>query len=246
MEGYHEFLETLGVQPGEVPPEMSGKTPAQEIESRAPASPRDPRQDILDIFAERQERYGGTEAEEREGANEPTWPHDPMTLPEYRVAAQSAKDAFATLPGERGTKTVARVEGEEPLESGEADTPGYEGKAENVRAVGAEGLEAGHEGERHIFDRRNDPGSYGRTHAERQAARKYPNRPIGVSKPMCSNCVRYFRRLAASRDIPQFVTDPVVTHVFMPDGRHLLVHTVRPTTRGVGDSGAFRLPRNRR
>jgi hypothetical protein len=57
---------------------------------------------------------------------------------------------------------------------------------------------------------------------------------------MCPACVRYFQRLAESRSVPQVVTDPVATHLFMADGRHLLIHGVRPSTPGAGQGRAGR------
>ncbi len=232
MESYHEFLETqVGVDPGEIPPSMSGKTPAKEITEQPPGSLG---QEILELFAEKQEQWGQKQLEGDEGEGAPmSWPEDPMAYTEFQSAVRSSRAVFAELPGERGGKTVALAEGGEPTESGRVDTPGYAGKAETVGQARAESLEAGHTGAQHFFDERGLPGSYGDTHAERQAAQRYPNRPIGVSKPMCADCVRDFTRLAQSRQVPQVVTDPLGTHLFMPDGRHIFVREFRPTTQSM-------------
>ena len=136
---------------------MSGKTPALAIEAQAPKAAYNREEDILESLIDLQKRGSGVEPAAERGRGGGGWPRDPMALLEYREAVQSAKAAFASLPGERDGKTVARVEGGEAVESGVVDRPGFEGKAETVGKVGASSLEAGHEGERHPFDNR-DPG----------------------------------------------------------------------------------------
>jgi hypothetical protein len=78
--------------------------------------------------------------------------------------------------------------------------------------------EIGHEPKPHVFDQ-GVPGRYNSSHAEKQASVVAPNQPIGVSNPMCSDCVDYFQKLAKATGHPQVVADPNVTRVFMPDGR---------------------------
>jgi hypothetical protein len=63
------------------------------------------------------------------------------------------------------------------------------------------------------------PGKYQAPHAEKQQALTAPDHPIGVSKPMCPDCVEFFRRHATHTGQPQIVTDPDGTRLFHPDGR---------------------------
>ena len=62
------------------------------------------------------------------------------------------------------------------------------------------------------------PGKYNASHAEKQQAVKNPNEPIGVSKPMCDDCIGFFKKEAAYRGQDQVVTDPEATRIFKPDG----------------------------
>jgi hypothetical protein len=148
-----------------------------------------------------------------------------LDLPENQEAMASAEAARDSLPEPRRrgsqVKTVARVEGGEIYESGWADSPGFEGKAELNERVGVEGREGGTENAPHGFDPKNDPGGYGNSHAERQAAVGAPDSPIGVSSDMCPGCQQWFKDLAVSRGTPQIVADPSGTRMFMPDGRVL-------------------------
>ncbi len=145
-----------------------------------------------------------------------------LDLPEYQEAMEEARRAYRNLPGERGQKTVASVEGGKPTESGWADTPGYEGKAGAADRSRVEGVESGHERDPHFRDPKNVEGGYEDSHAERQAAIASPDRPVGVSKDMCPLCQGWFQRRAVSRGAPQIVADPQGVHVFLPNGRHLL------------------------
>jgi hypothetical protein len=144
-----------------------------------------------------------------------------LDLPEYQEPMEEARRAYRSLPGGRGKKTVAGVEGGKPAESGWADTRGYEGKADAVDRSRVEAMEAGHERDPHFRDPKNVEGGYEDSHAERQAAIASPDRPIGVSSDMCPLCQGWFQRRAVSRGTTLFVADPKGVHVFLPDGRHL-------------------------
>lgn len=52
-------------------------------------------------------------------------------------------------------------------------------------------------------------------HAEVQQAVANPNQPIGVSRPMCDSCFRFFVYLARARGA-QVVSDPFATRTFLP------------------------------
>jgi hypothetical protein len=62
------------------------------------------------------------------------------------------------------------------------------------------------------------PGSYFASHAETQLAALAPNEPIGVSRPMCPHCQKFFTALAAYWNEIQVVVDPQAIRVFFPGG----------------------------
>jgi hypothetical protein len=62
-------------------------------------------------------------------------------------------------------------------------------------------------------------GQYHASHAERQAALAEPGTPIGVDRPMCDDCIDWFKQYAEHHKIEQRVTDPTGVNVFHPDGR---------------------------
>jgi len=187
-------------------------------------------QDILDEFSEVQEKWGQEQVEVSDegdlaepGTASEGWPENPMDLPEYQRSAESAQGARDSLPEARGQKTVARTEGGDVFESGWTDSPGFEGKPGQTERVGVEGAEAGHETDPHVFDPKGTEGGYESSHAERQAAVASPDDPVGVSRDICAACQSWFKARAVSRGIPQFVADPAGTHVFMPDGRQIVI-----------------------
>jgi hypothetical protein len=148
-------------------------------------------------------------------------PEDPLALPEYQEPVRLAWEAFMVLQPWVGIrKTYALVLGGDRFESGVVDRGGFTGKAAAVEQVRAEGVEAGHETEAHAFDCNcGGEGGYESSHAERQAANKHPDEPIGVSKRLCDSCQRWFQTRAAARKCAQIICDPDGVRVFMPTGR---------------------------
>ena len=69
-----------------------------------------------------------------------------------------------------------------------------------------------------VYDQKGFPGSFSACHAEKQVALLSPNHPVGVSKPMCVDCRKFFSKLARSRNVDQVVTDPICTRTFKVDG----------------------------
>src|SRR4029077_5492860 len=61
-------------------------------------------------------------------------------------------------------------------------------------------------------------GKYYASHAEKQQIVARPNEPVGVSRPMCDDCIRFFQREAAYQGRPITVSDPQTTRVFSRDG----------------------------
>jgi hypothetical protein len=61
-------------------------------------------------------------------------------------------------------------------------------------------------------------GKYYASHAEKKQIVANPNHPVGVNRPMCPDCMRFFAEEARFRNRPQIVTDPFTTRVFSPDG----------------------------
>ena len=62
------------------------------------------------------------------------------------------------------------------------------------------------------------PGKYYASHAEKQQIVVRPDEPVGVSRPMCDDCIRFFQREAAYQQRPVTVSDPQTTRVFFRDG----------------------------
>jgi Domain of unknown function (DUF4157) len=61
-------------------------------------------------------------------------------------------------------------------------------------------------------------GKHYASHAEKQQIVKAPNQPVGVSRPMCADCIDFFQKEATFRGQPQVVSDPYTTRVFEPNG----------------------------
>jgi len=136
---------------------------------------------------------------------------------ESQAAFDRATTAKAALPStkEFKPKTVAS-DGEKTLSGwGENKPDGYaRASAESVKAKSEE---IGHELEPHPYDR-DFEGQYHASHAEKQLSIVKPDDPIGVSKPMCSDCQNYFSKLAGATGKDQVVTDPDGTWIFYADG----------------------------
>jgi hypothetical protein len=77
----------------------------------------------------------------------------------------------------------------------------------------------GHAGEGHAGEGHAGEGQYYAGHAEKKQIVARPNTPVGVSRPMCADCMNFFRREAAFRGKEQVVSDPEATRVFDPDGQ---------------------------
>jgi hypothetical protein len=61
-------------------------------------------------------------------------------------------------------------------------------------------------------------GKFFASHAEKQQIVALPNEPVGVSRPMCDDCIAFFKREARFRRQDQVVSDPQTTRVFEPSG----------------------------
>lgn len=60
-------------------------------------------------------------------------------------------------------------------------------------------------------------GSFFACHAEKQLS-LLTDKPIGISKPMCPNCVEYFSKHAIHTKQVKITTDPKKTRIFFPNG----------------------------
>ncbi|HEY7334951.1 MAG TPA: DUF4157 domain-containing protein [Bryobacteraceae bacterium] len=168
-------------------------------------------------------------------SEQPSVPKEPLNLEEYRDAVELAQERMRTAPKVPRPKTAGNA--------GDVSTPsGYKPTRNDPHADEAtdramqEGREAGYEPEPHEFDRSANAGESGRvrgSHAEKKAAELAPNEPVGVSKPMCSDCIRWFRHIAVERGIPQVVADPAFTRIFMIDGAvYRVLNPVSPSAAG--------------
>jgi hypothetical protein len=61
-------------------------------------------------------------------------------------------------------------------------------------------------------------GAENASHAEKQMAVRHPNEPLGVSKPVCSDCQDFMRKHALHQGHEQHVSDPFETWIFPADG----------------------------
>lgn len=133
------------------------------------------------------------------------------------AALGRASQARADLPQskELKVKTVSSNDKKTLSGWGNKKPEGYERiSAEQVKAKSEE---IGHEVKSHPYDR-DYKGQYFSSHAEKQMSIASPNHPLGVSKPMCTDCQGYFSQLAKYSKVEQTVADPKAIRIFKTDG----------------------------
>jgi hypothetical protein len=158
----------------------------------------------------------------RPGRERPSVDPGPEKAAQIKSAEQlheTATESVAGLPRSKQSKTVAAGEEGQRM-SGWKHIPESDVKA-TPRAVEEHSREIGHT----LDPSKNDqvgqggfPGQYHASHAEKQQIVARPNTTVGVSRPMCNDCVRFFKREAAFRGKTQTVSDPQCTREFHPDG----------------------------
>lgn len=137
-------------------------------------------------------------------------------------SSQSAREKALERYGEFKAKQRKKTVAAEP--SGGITISGYKQIAEvetqaTVQAVKSHSKEIGHESPGHVHDPKGGAkGDYYSSHAEKKRIVDAPNQPVGVSRPMCEDCIPFFRKEAAHRGRTQVVSDPECTRVFEPDG----------------------------
>ncbi|RMU25044.1 PAAR domain-containing protein [Pseudomonas savastanoi] len=138
-------------------------------------------------------------------------------IAESEAALGRASQARADLPQskELKVKTVSSNDKKTLSGWGNKKPEGYERiSAEQVKAKSEE---IGHEVKSHPYDR-GYKGQYFSSHAEKQMSIASPNHPLGVSKPMCTDCQGYFSQLAKYSKVEQTVADPKAIRIFKTDG----------------------------
>lgn len=76
----------------------------------------------------------------------------------------------------------------------------------------------GHNVENHVFD--NDtPESFYACHAEKQLS-LLTKEPIGISKGMCPDCKKYFKKLAVFEKRTIYTADPKSIQIFYSNGEY--------------------------
>ncbi|AZG86878.1 type IV secretion protein Rhs [Pseudomonas syringae pv. pisi str. PP1] len=138
-------------------------------------------------------------------------------IAESEAALGRASQARADLPQskELKVKTVSSNDKKTLSGWGNKKPEGYERiSAEQVKAKSEE---IGHEVKSHPYDR-DYKGQYFSSHAEKQMSIASPNHPLGVSKPMCTDCQGYFSHLAKYSKVEQTVADPKAIRIFKTDG----------------------------
>lgn len=61
------------------------------------------------------------------------------------------------------------------------------------------------------------PGQYNASHAEKQLS-IISKKTIGISKPMCNDCEKYFNKLAVKEGKSHITADPNTIRIFSSDG----------------------------
>ncbi|KFF82979.1 PAAR domain-containing protein [Pseudomonas syringae] len=138
-------------------------------------------------------------------------------IAESEAALGRASQARADLPQskELKVKTVSSNDKKTLSGWGNKKPEGYERiSAEQVKAKSEE---IGHEVKSHPYDR-DYKGQYFSSHAEKQMSIASANHPLGVSKPMCTDCQGYFSQLAKYSKVEQTVADPKAIRIFKTDG----------------------------
>ncbi len=138
-------------------------------------------------------------------------------IAESEAALGRASQARTDLPQskELKVKTVSSNDKKTLSGWGNKKPEGYERiSAEQVKAKSEE---IGHEVKSHPYDR-DYKGQYFSSHAEKQMSIASPNHPLGVSKPMCTDCQGYFSQLAKYSKVEQTVADPKAIRIFKTDG----------------------------
>ena len=138
-------------------------------------------------------------------------------IAESEAALGRASQARADLPQskELKVKTVSSNDKKTLSGWGNKKPEGYE--RISAGQVKAKSEEIGHEVKSHPYDR-DYKGQYFSSHAEKQMSIASPNHPLGVSKPMCTDCQGYFSQLAKYSKVEQTVADPKAIRIFKTDG----------------------------
>ncbi|BBN63147.1 MULTISPECIES: PAAR domain-containing protein [Pseudomonas] len=138
-------------------------------------------------------------------------------IAESEAALGRASQARADLPQSKELKVKTVSSNDKKTLSGWGNK-----KPESYEKISAEQVktkseEIGHEVKSHPYDR-DYKGQYFSSHAEKQMSIASPNHPLGVSKPMCTDCQGYFSQLAKYSKVEQIVADPKAIRIFKTDG----------------------------
>lgn len=132
--------------------------------------------------------------------------------PRGALAASQAQERVGVSG--TGNPTMATIaDGSITTHSGWSSRSGY---VQGTRQAFELADEIGFKFSPHRFDPASSPGTYYASHAEVQLASLAPNQPIGVSNPMCTECQRFFSRLATFTGQIQYVKDPIQLWIFKP------------------------------
>lgn len=143
-------------------------------------------------------------------------------LDEANRAFERAQEAQNSLPATRelSGKTVAS-DGAPTISGWAEPKPNGFGGA-SPTAVQQKSIQIGHDltpaGGRDQLNNGGFPGKYNASHAEKQQSLLHPGEPVGVTRPVCTDCQAYFQKLAEAEHTRYVVTDPDETWIFNPDG----------------------------
>jgi hypothetical protein len=184
--------------------------PEREPESPKPKEPEPPKK--LTPRRDRLAKKGLSPQQEKE------------TIGQHQQEIEQAKAA------QRRAKTISdKYEDEHPnktfASNGKKTMSGWDGKttsapAECARVIPADVMKNSEKINHSLEPNMKDQGISGRfnaSHAEKQLS-ILTDKPIGVSRKMCDDCVGYFSKQAQSSGKSLVVADPKQTRIFMPDG----------------------------
>ncbi len=151
----------------------------------------------------------------------------------FTILAQwAAHTAHGALPRAQARKTVAHgpvdsftVSPEDKAMSGWIGRNGYyEVDPAAVAALAGEmGAKLPAAGALDQRSRGGFPGRYYASHAEKKYHQATGGESIGISQPMCSNCIPYFQALASHGRKVYITVDPDAIRIFLPDGRMFVI-----------------------
>ncbi|WP_300602216.1 hypothetical protein [Niabella sp.] len=198
--------------------EEPGSSKAEEAETQKPEDENSkPQPDAQETEAARQEGDGAYEAEKVPLTRE-------QAIIESRDAYNKATNNAGKLPDSQNGKTTASdgintVSGYAPDRISQKTRTNMGGVTDvPPQDVINHSNNINHTLNENASIDNGVPGQASASHAEKQVMTNKPGDPVGVSRPMCSNCREFAQKQADALGQDVVVTDPNGTHIFEPGG----------------------------